>query len=189
MRSTRGFLVELGRIRTPLDGRLLGQAKGSLVVDVDTISASVGNGDDVDVVGRVGSGRLDGGRLRKTRVTLSVALDVLVDPITNGSLGASVRRAGVDGRLGLGDRGQDEASSNGGGGLCDHDCLKLRSKRDDNELAAKAKEGKEKEQKTDWAVGEAASALFNLFFTCSSRPAGLRRSYHYGPCYWFFRPS
>ena len=52
MRETSRSLGESGRLATIFDGRRGAQAKGSLIMDMDS-SWHVGEGNDVDVIGGV----------------------------------------------------------------------------------------------------------------------------------------
>lgn len=52
--------------------------------------------DDVDVVGRVGGGRSHSRGFVKTRKALTVAIDCLVNPVTNGHSRSGVRESSID---------------------------------------------------------------------------------------------
>nr|POE86430.1 hypothetical protein CFP56_46614 [Quercus suber] len=90
----------LGR-GTPLDLGGPAQAEGGLEVDVDALG-EVGGGDDVDVVGGLARGGLDGGRLDETREAFAVAIDGGIDPVADGHGGTGVGEAGVDVGVGVG---------------------------------------------------------------------------------------
>jgi hypothetical protein len=109
--DTAGSVGQIRGTATPLDGGARAQTEGRLVVNVDS-TGSVGSGDDIDVVAWVGRGRFDSRRHGETRESLPVAIDGIVNPITNWHGWASVRIGLVDDWL----RNSNSVDSSGGEG-------------------------------------------------------------------------
>lgn len=107
-----GEVVELLGVLAPLDAWVRPDAEGGLEMDVDT-GRDVCEGDDVDVVGGVSARGLDSRRLLQTREALSVAIDGLVDPVTDGDGWTGVGVSGVDGGEGADDGCQTRSGGDG----------------------------------------------------------------------------
>ena len=95
MRATTGLLVQVRGTDTPTDGRGNTQTKRSLVVDVDALW-KVRQRDDIDVVGGVGSRRLNRRGFNKTWEALAIAVDGGIDPIADRDSRAGIRIRFVD---------------------------------------------------------------------------------------------
>lgn len=107
-------LVQLAGVPTPSHRWRSTQTERRLVVNVDAIW-KIRQRDDIDIVGRVGSGRFDGRRLNQTGKALAIAIDRGINPVTHRDCRALVREASVDCRTAVDHGGQCQQGRSSGG--------------------------------------------------------------------------
>ena len=93
--ATSGSVSESISAFAPFDGRAGSQTERGLEVNVHA-TREVGSVDNVNVVGRVGTGGRHGRGLHDTLPSLPVTVDGLVDQVADGHLGTFVRVHGVN---------------------------------------------------------------------------------------------
>jgi hypothetical protein len=88
-------VLEVVLLSTPLDLRCGSKTEWSLEVNVHA-AGDIGQGDDIDVVGRVGGLGLHSRSLDQAREAFTITIDGRINPVTDGNGRSSVREASVD---------------------------------------------------------------------------------------------